>query len=169
MILDVLDRGLTGPTTLLLPKHHVQVGRPRKKRKRSKHEDEPFVKDDKLSRKGRTITCQSCGSTRHNKATCKGQCQKATTSGNNAEASGSASRQAQETEPAVGQDGSGGSGADAIIGLSAAASEGGASGHKVHARSRKTKRILQTERISPQKILPLQHASQHLPVPIARE
>ncbi|GJU62560.1 heat stress transcription factor B-4-like protein [Tanacetum coccineum] len=95
----------TCPTTLLPPKHHVQVGRPRKKRKRSKHEDEPFVKDGKLSRKGRTITCQSCGNTRHNKATCKGQGRKATT---------------------VGQDGSSGSGAGAVIGLFAAAGEGGA-------------------------------------------
>ncbi|GJV99089.1 hypothetical protein Tco_1554341 [Tanacetum coccineum] len=58
------------------------VGRPKKKRKRSKHEDEPFVKDGNLSRKGRTITCQSCGNTGHNKATCKGQ------GGNNAEAGG---------------------------------------------------------------------------------
>nr|GEW17681.1 hypothetical protein [Tanacetum cinerariifolium] len=69
----------TCPTTLLPPKHHVQVGRPRKKRKKSKHEDEPFVKDGKLSRKERTITCQSCGNTGHNKATCKGQGRKATT------------------------------------------------------------------------------------------
>ncbi|GJX37842.1 hypothetical protein Tco_0251145, partial [Tanacetum coccineum] len=58
------------------------VGRPRKKRKRSKHEDEPFVKDGKLSRKGRTIACQSCENTGHNKATCKGQ------GGNNAEVIG---------------------------------------------------------------------------------
>ncbi|GKC99439.1 hypothetical protein Tco_1169714 [Tanacetum coccineum] len=116
----------TCPTTLLPPKHHVQVGRPKKKRKRSKHEDEPFVKDGKLSRKGRTITCQSCENIGHNKATCKGQGRKATTSGNNAEGSGSASRQAQQTEPAVGKDGSGGSGAGAVIGLSAAAGEGGA-------------------------------------------
>ncbi|GJZ11572.1 retrovirus-related pol polyprotein from transposon TNT 1-94 [Tanacetum coccineum] len=93
------------PTTLLPHKHHVQVGRPKKKRKRSKHEDEPFVKDGKLSRKGRTITCQSCENTGHNKATCKGQGRKATT-----EAIGSASRQAQQIEPAVGQDGSGRSG-----------------------------------------------------------
>ncbi|GJR90811.1 hypothetical protein Tco_0214822 [Tanacetum coccineum] len=63
----------TCPTTLLPSKHHVQVGRPKKKRKRSKHEDEPFVKDGKLSKKGRTITCQSCENIRHNKATCKGQ------------------------------------------------------------------------------------------------
>ncbi|GJR19035.1 hypothetical protein Tco_0967562 [Tanacetum coccineum] len=45
--------------------------------------------------------------------------------GNNAEGSGSASRQAQQTEPAVGQDGSGGSGAGTVIGLSVAAGEGG--------------------------------------------
>ncbi|GKA18694.1 hypothetical protein Tco_0698609 [Tanacetum coccineum] len=38
-------------------------------------------------------------------------------SGNNAEAIGSASRGAQQTEPAVGQDGSGGSGGGAVIGL----------------------------------------------------
>nr|GEV25561.1 hypothetical protein [Tanacetum cinerariifolium] len=103
-----------------------KVGQPRKKRKRSKHEDEPFVKDGKLSRKGRTITCQSCGNTRHNKATCKGQGRKATTGGNNAKASSSASGQAQHTKLVIGQDGSGGSGAGAIIGLFAAAGEGGA-------------------------------------------
>ncbi|GKG18686.1 hypothetical protein Tco_0372984, partial [Tanacetum coccineum] len=82
---------------------------------------EACVKDCYWSRKGRTITCQYCGNTRHNKATCKGQCRKATTSGNNVEASGSAFRQAQQTEPVVGQDGSGGSSDGAVIGLSAAA------------------------------------------------
>ncbi|GKF34168.1 hypothetical protein Tco_0107368 [Tanacetum coccineum] len=46
--------------------------------------------------------------------------------GNNAKGNGSASRQAQQTEPEVGQDGSGGSGDGAVIGLSAAAGEGGA-------------------------------------------
>ncbi|GJT59899.1 heat stress transcription factor B-4-like protein [Tanacetum coccineum] len=96
----------TCPTTLLPPKHHVQVSRPKKKRKRSKHEDEPFVKDGKLNRKGRTITCQSCGNIGHNKATCKGQGRKAT------------------TEPAVGQDGSGGSGGGAV--KSGAGDPGGA-------------------------------------------
>ncbi|GJZ28483.1 putative ribonuclease H-like domain-containing protein [Tanacetum coccineum] len=40
--------------------------------------------------------------------------------GNNSEASSSAFRQAQQTEPVVGQDGSGGSGVGAIIGLFAA-------------------------------------------------
>nr|GEX83097.1 hypothetical protein [Tanacetum cinerariifolium] len=48
--------------------------------------------------------------------------------GNNAEASASASRQAQETKPAVGQDGSVGSDVDAVIGLFAATGEGGANG-----------------------------------------
>ncbi|GJW27620.1 crooked neck-like protein 1 [Tanacetum coccineum] len=135
--------------------------RPRKKRKRSKHEDEPFVKDGKLSRKGRTITCQSCGNTGHNKATCKGQGRKATTGGNNAEASGSASGQAQQTEPTVGQDGSDGSGAGAVMGLSAAAGEGGAGvASQGSFRSRWTKRRVQTERISPQKRTPTQPASQ---------
>ncbi|GJV62159.1 hypothetical protein Tco_1468259 [Tanacetum coccineum] len=51
-----------------------KVGRLKKKRKRSKHEDEPFVKDG----------------------------------GNNAEVSGSASRQEQQEEHVVGQDGSDG-------------------------------------------------------------
>ncbi|GKE82396.1 hypothetical protein Tco_1552396, partial [Tanacetum coccineum] len=71
------------------------VRKPNKKRKRSKHEDEQFVKDGKLSKKGITITCQSCGNIRRNKATCKGQ------GGNNAEASDSASKQAQQPKPDV--------------------------------------------------------------------
>nr|GEZ39973.1 hypothetical protein [Tanacetum cinerariifolium] len=74
------------------PPLETWVGRSKKKRKRSKHEDEPFVKDG----------------------------------GNNAEGSGSASRQAQQTEPAVGQDVSGGSGVGAVISLFAAVGEGDA-------------------------------------------
>nr|GEU72822.1 hypothetical protein [Tanacetum cinerariifolium] len=149
------------------PPPKTWVGRPKKKRKRSKHEDEPFVKDGKISRKGRTITCQPCGNTRHNKATCKGQGQKATIGGNNEEASVNASRQVQEIEHAVSQDGSGGSSVDAVIGLSAAADEGGASGpggvgvaSQGSSHSRWTKRRIQTERISPQKRTPTQPASQ---------
>ncbi|GJS01987.1 hypothetical protein Tco_0318495 [Tanacetum coccineum] len=46
-------------------------------------------------------------------------------SGNNAEGSGSASRQAQQTELVFGQVSSGGSSAGAVIGLSAAGGEGG--------------------------------------------
>nr|GEU32640.1 hypothetical protein [Tanacetum cinerariifolium] len=66
----------TCPTTLLPPKHHVHVGRLKKKRKRSKHEDKPFMKDGKLRRKNHYI--KSCENIRHNKATCKAQGQKAT-------------------------------------------------------------------------------------------
>ncbi|GJY47239.1 hypothetical protein Tco_0436302 [Tanacetum coccineum] len=124
-------------TTLLPPKHHVQVGRPRKKRKRSKHKDEPFVNDGKLSKKGRTITCQSCGNTGHNKAACKGK---------------------------AGQDGSGGSGVGAVIGLSTVAGEGGQGGAGVSSQgsshSRWTKSRVQTERMSPQKRTPTQPVSQ---------
>nr|GEX36317.1 hypothetical protein [Tanacetum cinerariifolium] len=134
----------------------MKVGRPKKKRKRSKHEDELFVKDGKLSRKGRTITCQSCRNIKQNKATCKGQ------GGNTAESSGSASRKAQQTELAVGQDGSGGSGNDAIIGFSAAAREGGAGdpggagvSSQGSSHTRWTRKRVQTERISPKKELPL--------------
>ncbi|GJX54955.1 mutator type transposase [Tanacetum coccineum] len=58
---------------------------PKKKRKRSKNEDEPFVKYGKLSKKERTITCQSYGNIGLNKETCKGR------GGNNAEAGGGAS------------------------------------------------------------------------------
>ncbi|GJT44201.1 putative transposase, mutator type, MULE transposase domain protein [Tanacetum coccineum] len=105
---------------MVAPPPEAWVGRPKKKRKRSKHEDEPFVKDGKLSKKGRTITCQSCINIGHNKATCKGQ------GGNNVEASGSASRKAQQAEPAVGQDGLGGSRVGAVIGLSVADGAGDA-------------------------------------------
>ncbi|GJV59774.1 hypothetical protein Tco_1465874 [Tanacetum coccineum] len=48
--------------------------------------------------------------------------------GNNAEASGSASGKAQQAEPAVGQDGSGGSCVGAVIGLSAAGGQDGSGG-----------------------------------------
>ncbi|GJY02783.1 hypothetical protein Tco_0360935 [Tanacetum coccineum] len=61
-------------------------GRPKKKRKMSKLKDGPLMKDGKLVNKGRTIAC-----------------------GNNKEASGSASRQAQQAKPILGQDGSGAS------------------------------------------------------------
>ncbi|GJT78872.1 crooked neck-like protein 1 [Tanacetum coccineum] len=130
----------TCPTTLLSPKHYVQVGRPKKKRKRSKHEDEPFVKDGKLSRKGRTITCQSCGNIGHNKATCKGQGRKATTGGNNAEGSGLSAAAAGE----------GGAGDPGGVGV---ASQGSSC-------TRWTRRRVQTERISPQKRTPTQPANQ---------
>ncbi|GJR59673.1 chloroplast stem-loop binding protein of 41 kDa b, chloroplastic [Tanacetum coccineum] len=121
------------------------VGRPRKKRKRSKHEDEPFVKDDKLSRKGRTITCQSYGNTGHNKATCKGQGYE--------DAKDKVERQQQVAtmqKPVV-----------VHLGLSAAAGEGGVGvASQGSSRSRWTKRKVQKKRISPQKRTPTQPASQ---------
>ncbi|GJZ28032.1 hypothetical protein Tco_0572679 [Tanacetum coccineum] len=92
---------ITTPESCL---YYTATLRPKKKRKRSKHEDEPFVKDGKLSKKGRIITCKSCGNIGHNKATCKGQARKSTTCGYNKEASGSAPGQAQQEEPVVGQD-----------------------------------------------------------------
>nr|GEW86898.1 hypothetical protein [Tanacetum cinerariifolium] len=72
--------------------------------------------------------------------------------GNNAEASGSASRQAQQAEPVVGQDGLGGSGVDVIIGLFVVDGAGGAGvgvGSQGSSHTRWTKRRVQTVRISP--------------------
>nr|GEZ23450.1 hypothetical protein [Tanacetum cinerariifolium] len=67
----------------------------------------------------------------------------------------------------VGQDGSVGSGVDAVIGLFAATGEGGANGpggagvaSQGLSHSRWTKRRVQTKRISPQKRTPTQPASQ---------
>ncbi|GJT51257.1 hypothetical protein Tco_0977414 [Tanacetum coccineum] len=57
------------PTTLLPPKVHPQIGRPPKKRKKSKGEIE-MVKGDKLTRKGKTCTCSLCQGTGHNKRGC---------------------------------------------------------------------------------------------------
>lgn len=63
----------TVPTSLLPPKHNPQVGRPRKERKRSKTErDFKIVKDGKLSRGHKTVTCDKCGSRGHNQRTCTG-------------------------------------------------------------------------------------------------
>ncbi|GJR81717.1 mutator type transposase [Tanacetum coccineum] len=58
------------PTTLLPPKVHTQIGRPPKKRKKSKGEIE-MVKGDKLTRKGKTVTYSLCQGTGHNKRGCK--------------------------------------------------------------------------------------------------
>ncbi|GJX40560.1 hypothetical protein Tco_0255550 [Tanacetum coccineum] len=129
----------------------VDVGRPKKKRKRSKHEDEPFVKDGKISKKGRTITCQSCETLDIIRKHAKDKVE----SGNNAEQSGSASGRAQQAEPAVGQDGSSGSGVSVVIGLSAAGGQDGSGGTGVgvgsqcSSHSRWTKRRVKTQRLSP--------------------
>ncbi|GJX35467.1 hypothetical protein Tco_0247024 [Tanacetum coccineum] len=105
------------------------------------------------------------GNIGHNKAICKGQGRKATIGGNNAEASGSASRQAQQADPAFGQDGSGGSGVGAVIGLSVVNCAGGAGvgvGSQGSSHTRWTKRRVHTVRISQQNTTLIQPASQPL-------
>ncbi|XP_076932707.1 uncharacterized protein LOC143598356 [Bidens hawaiensis] len=62
------------PTTLTAPKHHVQIGRPKKNRKKSAVEIEELSqkvgKAKKLPRKGRTVTCDICKQPGHNKRSC---------------------------------------------------------------------------------------------------
>ncbi|KAD7478078.1 hypothetical protein E3N88_01214 [Mikania micrantha] len=62
------------PTSLTPPQHHTQIGRPKKKRKKSAeeiHEERSSAK--KLSRKGSAGTCSKCNNPGHNSRTCKGQ------------------------------------------------------------------------------------------------
>jgi len=59
------------PTTITPPIHHKQVGRPKKKRKKS--EVEGIDKGGRLSKKNSTVTCSKCKNKGHNKSTCKGQ------------------------------------------------------------------------------------------------
>nr|XP_043633729.1 uncharacterized protein LOC122604935 [Erigeron canadensis] len=66
------------PMKILPSKHHKQVGRPKKKRKRSQYENEPIVRGNKLSKKGGTITYGNCKNKGHNSKTCKGQSSQAT-------------------------------------------------------------------------------------------
>ncbi|KAK9074898.1 hypothetical protein SSX86_003217 [Deinandra increscens subsp. villosa] len=62
------------PTKLTPPKHHTQVGRPKKKRKKSAVElAEGVCKEGKLARKGNTVTCGKCKKQGHNSRSCKGQ------------------------------------------------------------------------------------------------
>ncbi|KAL4570743.1 hypothetical protein LXL04_026404 [Taraxacum kok-saghyz] len=59
------------PFTLTHPKHHTQVGRPKKKRKRAAGEEPSQGKN--LSRNILTVTCTKCKNKGHNSRTCKGQ------------------------------------------------------------------------------------------------
>lgn len=77
----------TCPLTLIPPKHHTQIGRPKKKRKKSQSEiSENIVQGGKLSRAGISSKCTKCGTFGHNRRTCTGP---AATSGSGAAASGS--------------------------------------------------------------------------------
>ncbi|XP_021985487.1 uncharacterized protein LOC110881584 [Helianthus annuus] len=59
--------------TLIQPKHHKQVGRPRKKRKKSSEElSEQASKQGKLTRVGQTVKCTKCGGKGDNQKSCKG-------------------------------------------------------------------------------------------------
>ncbi|GKA86562.1 hypothetical protein Tco_0808273 [Tanacetum coccineum] len=62
------------PTTLLPPEHHPQVSRPPKQRKKSVAEMEilKIIKNGKLSRKHKTVTCDKCKTKGHNSRSCTG-------------------------------------------------------------------------------------------------
>ncbi|KAM0070210.1 putative transcription factor interactor and regulator CCHC(Zn) family [Helianthus debilis subsp. tardiflorus] len=67
------------PIKITPPKHHKQVGRPKKVRNRSavEMEDEgSSKKKGRLSKKNMKGVCGKCGNTRHNRRTCKGQGEK---------------------------------------------------------------------------------------------
>ncbi|GKD38650.1 translation elongation factor 1, partial [Tanacetum coccineum] len=62
------------PITLTPPDYHTPVGRPPKKRKKSAAElYDGMVKKGKLSRAGKSLTCNKCGQVGHNQRSCKGQ------------------------------------------------------------------------------------------------
>ncbi|XP_021991933.1 uncharacterized protein LOC110888730 [Helianthus annuus] len=61
------------PTTITLPKHHTQVGRPKKLRKRSAVELKEMTQSGRLSKKHTKGACSKCKKTGHNSRTCKGQ------------------------------------------------------------------------------------------------
>jgi hypothetical protein len=62
------------PTKLLPPKHHKQVGRPKKKRQKTAEEmTQPAGEGGKMVRYGGTVTCGKCGNKGHNQRSCKGQ------------------------------------------------------------------------------------------------
>ncbi|GJZ61827.1 mutator type transposase [Tanacetum coccineum] len=62
------------PITLTPPDYHTPVGRPPKKRKKSAAElYDGMVKKGKLSRAGKSVTCNKCGQVGHNQRSCKGQ------------------------------------------------------------------------------------------------
>ncbi|CAI9279938.1 unnamed protein product [Lactuca saligna] len=61
------------PTTLVPPKHHVTIGRPKKKRRKSAYEIDDMVKGNSASRILQSVTCSKCNNIGHNARSCKGQ------------------------------------------------------------------------------------------------
>jgi len=59
------------PTKLTPPAHHTQIGRPKKKRRKTIEEITEGGK--KLRRIGKTVRCVKCNQLGHNSRTCKGQ------------------------------------------------------------------------------------------------
>ncbi|XP_021985304.1 uncharacterized protein LOC110881320 [Helianthus annuus] len=85
------------PTTIVPPKHHTQVGRPKKLRKRSAIELEELTQSGRLSKKHTKAACTKCKNTEHNSRTCKGQAE----AGTNANA-GKAGKRAKVGKPGKG-------------------------------------------------------------------
>ncbi|KAK1435284.1 hypothetical protein QVD17_01045 [Tagetes erecta] len=60
------------PTTLIPPKHHIQIGRPKKTRKKSAEElSQNISSGGKMTRKGKSVQCSLCKQKGHNKRGCK--------------------------------------------------------------------------------------------------
>ncbi|XP_076895274.1 uncharacterized protein LOC143547839 [Bidens hawaiensis] len=85
------------PTTLIPPKHHKQIGRPKKKMNKSWNErtkraaedkrtkrveevEKVFSKRGRMTRKGGTVKCGNCGGFGHNRKACTGNDGTTTTS-----------------------------------------------------------------------------------------
>ncbi|KAJ9548062.1 hypothetical protein OSB04_020605 [Centaurea solstitialis] len=62
------------PFKMLPPKHHKQIGRPKKCRRKTEEElSQPLVKGGKLLKTGKSMTCRICRKEGHNARTCKGK------------------------------------------------------------------------------------------------
>ncbi|KAJ9535201.1 hypothetical protein OSB04_un001717 [Centaurea solstitialis] len=62
------------PIKIMPPKHHKQIGRPKKSRRKTAEElSQPLVKGSKLLKIGKAMTCRICHKQGHNARTCKGK------------------------------------------------------------------------------------------------
>ncbi|KAJ9543460.1 hypothetical protein OSB04_023167 [Centaurea solstitialis] len=62
------------PIKIMPPKHHKQIGRPKKSRRKTVEElSQPLVKGSKLLKIGKAMTCRICHKQGHNARTCKGK------------------------------------------------------------------------------------------------